>query len=378
MVETATRQIPMSRPDIGQREIALVNQVLGSGVLSIGPMINRFEQLTAEFCGTKYAAAVSSGTAALHLCMGAAGIGPGDEVVTSPFSFVASANCVLYERATPVFADIDPATMNIDPENIASAITGRTKAILAIHAFGQPAAMGPIMEIAQQQNLIVIEDACEAIGAEWRGQKVGTFGDAGTFAYYPNKQMTTGEGGMLVTNRDDWDALFRSLRNQGRDVFDAWLTHSRLGFNYRLDEMSAALGVAQMERIDLLLSKREEVAAMYSERLRDIPGVTPPHISADTTRMSWFVYVIRFDPALNRNQMMSLLGECGVPTRPYFSPIHLQKFYREQFGFEPGCFPITERVASQTLALPFHGNMSEADVDYVCRQIAQAAARCGV
>ncbi|MBI5714423.1 MAG: DegT/DnrJ/EryC1/StrS family aminotransferase [Chloroflexi bacterium] len=366
----------MSAPEIDEREIELVNQVLQSTILAIGPMTNRFEQLTAKFTGTQYAAAVSNGTCGLHLCVVAAGIKEGDEVITSPFSFVASANCMLYERATPVFADIDPLTLNIDPQKIEAAITKRTKAILPVHAFGQPADMGAIMAIAKKHNLIVIEDACEALGAEWRGQKAGTFGDASVFAYYPNKQMTTGEGGMIVTNRDDWRDLFRSLRNQGRDVFDSWLNHSRLGFNYRIDEMSAALGVAQMERIDQLLRKRDSVASCYSLRLRSVDGISTPYISPETTRMSWFVYVVRVDPKYDRNKVMELLKDRGVPTRPYFSPIHLQKFYCERFGYEGGEFPITEQVAEETMALPFHTNLSGDEVEYVCRQLEEVLPQC--
>lgn len=366
----------MSAPEIDEREIELVNQVLRSTILAIGPMTTRFEQLTAEFTGTKHAAAVSNGTCGLHLCVVAAGIKEGDEVITSPFSFVASANCMLYERAVPVFADIDPLTLNIDPQKIEAAITQRTKAILPVHAFGQPANMGAIMAIAKKHNLIVIEDACEALGAEWRGQKAGTFGDASVFAYYPNKQMTTGEGGMIVTNRDDWRDLFRSLRNQGRDVFDSWLNHSRLGFNYRIDEMSAALGVAQMERIDQLLRKRDSVASCYSLRLRSADGISTPYISPDTTRMSWFVYVVRVDPKYDRNKVMELLKDRGVPTRPYFSPIHLQKFYCERFGYEGGEFPITEQVAEETMALPFHSNLSGDEVDYVCGQLEEVLPQC--
>ncbi len=370
------RQIPMSAPEIDEREVDLVNQVLQSTILAIGPMTNRFEQLTAKFTGTQYAAAVSNGTCGLHLCVVAAEIKEGDEVITSPFSFVASANCMLYERATPVFADIDPLTLNIDPKKIEAAITKRTKAILPVHAFGQPASMGAIMEIAKKHNLIVIEDACEALGAEWCGQKAGTFGDASVFAYYPNKQMTTGEGGMIVTNRDDWRDLFRSLRNQGRDVFDSWLNHSRLGFNYRIDEMSAALGVAQMERIDQLLRKRDSVASCYTQRLQLVDGISTPYISPETTRMSWFVYVVRVDPKYDRNKVMELLKDRGVPTRPYFSPIHLQKFYRERFGYKPGAFPITEQVAEETMALPFHSNLSGDEVEYVCSQLEEVLPQC--
>jgi dTDP-4-amino-4,6-dideoxygalactose transaminase len=296
----------------------------------------------------------------------AAGVTDGDEVITTPFSFVASANVMLYERAKPVFVDIDPQSLNLDPARIEAAISPRTKAILPVHAFGQPADMDPILDIAQRHNLVVIEDACEAIGAEYKGRKVGNLGRAGVFAFYPNKQMTTGEGGILVTDDDEWNNLFRSLRNQGRDVFDAWLNHSRLGYNYRLDEMSAALGAAQMGRIEELLAKREQVAHWYADRLRDIEGVTAPSVAHTTTRSSWFVYVVRFDPTVDRSRVMSLLEAQGIPSRPYFTPIHLQPFYRQRFRYAPGDFPITERVAVSTLALPFFSNISEEQVLVVC------------
>jgi dTDP-4-amino-4,6-dideoxygalactose transaminase len=334
-------------------------------------MVERFEQAAARFVGTRHAAAVSSGTAGLHLCMRAAGIGDGDEVITTPFSFVASANCVLYERGRPVFVDIEPDTLNIDPERIEAAVTRSTRALLPVHAFGQPADMDPILEIARRHNLFVIEDACEAIGAQYKGSKAGTIGDAGVFAFYPNKQMTTGEGGAIVTNRPDWDTLFRSLRNQGRDVFDAWLNHTRLGYNYRLDEMSAALGVAQLERIEELLGKRDSVARMYAEQLRTIPEVTPPFVAGNTTRMSWFVYVVRLAAGVDRDQVMRSLAQRGIPSRPYFTPIHLQPFYRELYGYHEGDYPATELVSKSVLALPFHGDMDELMVDHVCRNLAE-------
>ena len=364
-------EVPMSRPSIGEREIELVNEVLRSAFLSIGPMVERFEQASAQFVGSRHAAAVSSGTAGLHLCVRAAGISDGDEVITSPFSFVASANCVLYERARPVFVDIEPDTLNMDPGRIEAAVTSRTRAILPIHAFGQPADMDPILEIARRHNLLVIEDACEAIGAEYKGSKAGTIGDAGVFAFYPNKQMTTGEGGVIVTDRSDWDALFRSLRNQGRDVFDSWLNHSRLGYNYRLDELSAALGVAQLERIDQLLRKRERVARMYNERLARIAGVSLPFVAPTTTRMSWFVYVVRLSSELDRDRVMTELAKQGIPSRPYFTPIHLQPFYRELHGHREGEFPVTEELATAVLALPFYGGMEEEQIDRVCDGLAE-------
>ena len=383
-------QIPMSSPDITAAEIEAVKRVLQTPYLSIGPYIAEFEERFAAYVGTRYAVGVSSGTAGLHLCVIAAGIGEGDLVITTPFSFVASANVILYERAIPVFVDIDPLTLNISPEQAAEAVHdlskgGRAarrwlppalresrfrlrppKALLPVHVFGQPADMDPLLEIARAYGLAVIEDACEAIGAEYKGRKAGTFEDAAVFAFYPNKQMTTGEGGMIVTNRDEWGALFRSLRNQGRDVHDAWLNHSRLGYNYRMDEMSAALGMAQLGRIEELLSKRERVAQWYNERLKDLESVQIPYIAPTTTRMSWFVYVIRLSPEINRNAVMAALEERGIPSRPYFPPIHLQPFYTQRFGYQRGDFPIAEYAGDTGLALPFSGIMREEQVDYVC------------
>ncbi len=362
-------QVPMSRPDIGEPEIELVNQVLQTPYLSVGPMIERFERDMALWIGTKHAIGVSSGTAGLHLCVLAAGVGEGDEVITTPFSFVASANCILYERARPVFVDIEPDSLNMDPERIEAAITSHTRAILPVHAFGQPADMDPILDIAQRHRLEVIEDACEAIGAEYQHRKTGTFSSAAVFAFYPNKQMTTGEGGVIVTDRDDWDALSRSLRNQGRDVFDAWLNHTRLGYNYRMDELSAALGVAQLGRIEELLARRQQVANMYNERLSGMRELTVPFVSEKTTRMSWFVYVIRLAREIDRDHVMDELAGRGIPSRPYFTPIHLQPFYRRTFGYRGGDYPITESVASKVLALPFYGRMSQEQVEYVCQNL---------
>ena len=366
------QSIPMSSPDITQTEIEAVTGVLQTPYLSIGPRINEFEQKIAESVGVKHAVAVSSGTAGLHLAVIAAGIGDGDEVITSPFSFVASANCILYERGIPVFVDIDPQTLNINPNLIEAAVTPRTKAILPVHAFGQPAEMAPILDIAKRHNLHVIEDACEALGAEYNNRTAGALSDAGVFAFYPNKQMTTGEGGIIVTDSDEWAELFRSLRNQGRDTFNAWLDHNRLGYNYRMDEMSAALGVAQITRIDELLQKRTQVAGWYNQRLATMAGVNIPFIAPSTTRMSWFVYVIRLEPPLDRNRVMADLQQQGIPSRPYFSCIHLQSFYRNKFGFKPGDFEVAEQVSNKTLALPFYGNMGEPEVDYVCQGLQHA------
>ena len=361
--------VPMSSPDITQTEIDSVLEVLNSRWLSMGPKIGEFEKAFAQYIGLPHAIGVNSGTSGLHLAIIAAGVGPDDEVITPSFSFIASANAVLYERAKPVFVDIDPVTGNMDPAALEAAITGRTKAIMPVHVFGQPPDMDAIMDIARRHNLAVIEDACEAIGAEYKGRRAGTFGDAAVFAFYPNKQITTGEGGMIVTPRDDWNTMFLSLRNQGRDVFDGWLNHTRLGYNYRLDELSAALGVAQMKRIDALIEKRAQVAAWYNERIDAIPGVQKPQIVETTTRMSWFVYVVRFDETLDRNAIIDYLRDAGVPSRPYFTPIHLQPFY-QQMGWGRGDLPHTEKAGDDSLALPFSSVMTEAQVDYVCRQLA--------
>jgi len=366
--KTVVRQVGMSAPDIGPREIDAVLKVLQSGVLSLGPVVQEFERLVAAYVNASTAVAVNSGTAGLHMCMIAAGAADGDEVITTPFSFVASANSVLYERAIPVFIDVDPATGNIDPARIEERITARTKAILPVHVFGQPADMDPILEIGKRRGLAVIEDACEAIGAEYKGRRVGALGDAGVFAFYPNKQMTTGEGGIVVTRRPDWVKILASLRNQGREEMNGWLDHARLGYNYRMTELSAALGVVQIGRIDELLANRARVAAAYSQRLARIPGVTVPFIAETTTRMSWFVYVIRLDPAVDRDRVVMGLKENGIPARPYFPAIHLQPLYR-QLGHQPGAYPVTEQLSRQSLALPFHGRLSDDDVDYVCSRL---------
>jgi dTDP-4-amino-4,6-dideoxygalactose transaminase len=359
-------RLPMSMPQITAEEIHAVIKVMQSRNLSIGAQTIAFEKSAADVAGAAYAVAVASGTAGLHLCMIAAGVGPDDEVITSPFSFVASANCILYERATPVFVDIDPETLNIDPRKIESAITSRTRAIIPVHIFGQPADMDPILDIAKQHNLLVIEDACEAIGAEYKGRRVGTLGKAGVFAFYPNKQATSGEGAVIVTNDEDWAKLFRSLRNQGRDQFDEWLMHSRLGFNYRLSELNAAVGMVQLKRIEDLLHRRENVASEYRKRLAKIEGVSPLHLVPTTTRMSWFVYPVRFSEAIDRDHVMTLLAERGIPSRPYFMPIHLQPFYRKRFGYDYGDFPVSEKAGRSILAMPFYSDMKAEEVALVC------------
>ncbi|MCK8824339.1 DegT/DnrJ/EryC1/StrS family aminotransferase [Fuchsiella alkaliacetigena] len=364
--------IGLSGPDIGPREKELVNEVLDSGWLSLGKMLDKFEKNFADYIGTKYAVGVNSGTSGLHLLIRALGIEAGDEVITTPFSFVASSNCILFENAKPVFVDIDPKTLCIDPDKIEAAITDKTKAILPVDVFGQPANMTKIMEIADEYNLKVIEDSCEAIGAEHKGQKAGTFADASVFAFYPNKQITTGEGGMIVTDDEEIANLCRSMRNQGRSQDKQWLSHVRLGYNYRLDEMSCAVGIAQLERIEEILAKRASVAEKYNKLLADAPEVKTLTITEDTTKMSWFVYVIQLAEEIDRNRVMDYLRDNGVSCKPYFTPIHLQPFYVEEFGYQRGDFPITERVSDSTIALPFYNELSEGEVETVVDNLKSA------
>lgn len=361
----------MARPDIGPLERSAVLEVLETSVLSIGPRVVAFEEAVAAEAGTAHGVAVNSGTAGLHVALLAAGIGPGDEVVTTPFSFIASANSILYTGARPVFVDIDEQTYNIDPSAVASAVTSDTRALLPVHAFGQPADMDPLMELATDREFVVVEDACEAIGARYKGRPAGSLGHAGVFAFYPNKQLTTGEGGMVVTDRPEWASVMRSLRNQGREVGDLWLQHTRLGYNYRLDEMSAALGQVQMTRLDELLSTRAQVADRYTGLLADVDGVSPPAIDAATTRMSWFVYVVRLDEGVDRNAVMQALEDEGIPSRPYFSCIHLQPIYRE-LGYGPGDFPHAEAAGEACVALPFYGRMPADETELVVDALASA------
>jgi dTDP-4-amino-4,6-dideoxygalactose transaminase len=369
------RNIPMSSPDISDDDIRVVVEVLNSKQLSMGPFLERFEQAFADYIGTRYAIGVSSGTAGLHLSICAGGIGPGDEVITTSFSFVASANCILYERATPVFVDIDETSLNIDPGLVAAAVTERSRAVLPVHVFGRPCEMDQLEKICRDRHLMMIEDACEALGATYRNRRIGSFGKAAIFGFYPNKQMTTGEGGIITTDDADWAAQCRNLRNQGRGEMNEWLRHFRLGFNYRLNEMSAALGFSQLSRIERLLAARDRVASAYEEMLREVPGVmllSPMHANA---RPSRFVFVVRLDETISRDLVIADLRGKGIPTRTYFSPIHLQPFFMEQFGYREGDLPVTERVASSTLALPFHTNMPLADIEYVVQALKESVAR---
>lgn len=385
----------MSSPDLTDAERQAVVNVLDTPILSMGQYVKDFEQAFSDLTGAKHAIAVNSGTAGLHLCVRAAGIGEGDLVITTPFSFVASSNVMLFEKAIPVFVDIDPRTGNINPAMVKDAVENiekylprlgldsdlsrhRLKAILPVDVFGQPADMDLIMEIAKEHDLAVIEDSCEALGAEYKSRPAGTLGDFGVFAFYPNKQITTGEGGVIITNNDDDADYMRALRNQGRAPGDTWLTHTHLGYNYRLDEMSAALGNAQMSRLEELLLKRKQVANWYEARLRQIEGVETLFIESFTTRMSWFVYVIRFDAKLDRDALAHELIAKGIPVRPYFAPIHLQPYMVKAFGCQPGDFPVTEDLGKRGLALPFSGVMCEEEVQHVCATIAELLKRNAV
>jgi dTDP-4-amino-4,6-dideoxygalactose transaminase len=385
----------MSSPDLTEAERQAVMAVINTPILSLGPRVQEFERAFCEYSGAKHAVAVNSGTAGLHLCVRAAGIGSGDLVITTPFSFVASTNALLFENAIPVFVDVDPVTGNIDPQQAAQAArdisqggqaaqkwlprqmpvkAGKLKAILPVDVFGQPAAMEHINATAREHGLTVIEDSCEAIGALRNGQQAGSFGDFGIFAFYPNKQMTTGEGGLVITNDENAANLMRALRNQGRAPGDTWLSHTYLGYNYRLDEMSAALGLAQMQRLEEMLAKRESVAGWYAEGLAGIPGVEAPVVLPETTRMSWFVYVIRLAPGTERTELAKRLEARGVPIRPYFLPIHLQPYMQERFGYQPGDYPVTEDLGARGVAVPFSGVMTREQVGYVCEILRQELA----
>lgn len=359
-------QIPLSKPDITDKEIQIVDEVLRSDTLSIGPKIQQFEQMFCDYYGVKHAIAVNSGTSGLHLLIKAIGIEKGDEVITTPFSFVASTNCILFEEATPVFVDIDPKTFNMDISKIEEKITDKTKAILPVDVFGQPVNMEAIRRIADRYGLKVIEDSCEAMGGEWNHHKAGTLADGAVFAFYANKQMTTAEGGMIITNDDHIASMCRSLRNQGRDSMGIWLHHEQLGYNYRMSELHAALGVVQMERIKELLDKRAAVARLYNEILKDVHEIDIPYIDPKVSKMSWFIYVIRLKDRSKREEVMKKLEEQGIASKPYFLSIHLQPYIRDQFGFKEGDFPICEEVASSTLALPFYSQMKKEEVEYVC------------
>jgi len=390
-------KIRMSSPDLTDADRQAVLDVVNTPNLSMGPKIDAFEKAFCELTGAKHAIGVNSGTAGLHLCVRAANVKPGDIVVTTPFSFVSSTNVILFENALPIFVDVDPKTGNMDPDLLAEVVEDlslgdaqarkwlphrlppinqgqikRIKAILPVDVFGQPADYDKINNVAKQYDLRVIEDSCEALGGEYKGRYAGRLGDYGVFAFYPNKQITTGEGGMIITDDDGGADFMRALRNQGRAPGDTWLQHTHLGYNYRLDEMSAALGLSQMDRLDTLLKNRARVAGWYDKYLADIEEVTPPKIVPNTTRVSWFVYVIRVDESINRDRLAIILEEKGVPVRPYFAPIHLQPYMQHMFGYQAGDFPVTEDLGDRSLAVPFSGTMTEEAVVTVCQRIAES------
>ncbi len=357
----AETAIPLARPDITDLERDAVLKVLNSPMLSLGPELPKFESLLAEKAGVKHAVAVNSGTSALHLAVLGLGIEPGDEVITTPFSFVASSNCILFAGAKPVFVDIDPDTLCIDPEKVEQAITPRTKAIIAVDVFGHPADWDRLEEIAQKHGLGLIEDSAESIGSAYKGRSAGSFGDAGIFAFYPNKQMTTGEGGALVTDRDDIAALARSKRNQGRGESAGWLAHDQLGYNYRISDINCALGSAQVERLPELLALRTGVAERYNELLSGVEEVRTQYV-APHVDMSWFVYVIRLADHFTREQrdaVLERLRERGIGSSNYFPCIHLEPYYASGFGHGRGDFPVAEHVSDRSIALPFFGRMTE-------------------
>jgi perosamine synthetase len=370
--KTTPTLIPLSGPDITPREIDAVVEVLQSRTLSIGPKVEEFEEKCAAVAGRKFGVAVSSGTAGLHCCMIAAGIDAGDEVITTPFSFVASANAALFVGATPVFADIDPKTLNLDPGLVESKITERTKAIVAVEVFGHPGHMDELERIARRNELVLIEDCCEGFGGNLGERPIGSFGRAGVFGFYPNKQITTGEGGMIVTDDDRFAELCRSLRNQGRDGM-GWLAHRRLGYNYRLSEINAALGCVQVDRLEEILAGRRRAAELYTDRLMDSRHLILPTLG-ENDRASWFVYVVRltdlFEPA-DRDEVIRRLRLKGIGCNNYFPPIHLQPYLVDQFGFKPGDYPVTEYVSGRTLALPFFSGITEDQVDRACVVLAE-------
>ena len=367
-----TRRVPLSYPWLDEREEELVAEVLRSGRLSLGPTIDRFEEAFAEAVGAPYAAAVSSGTAGLHLLCVAGGIGAGAEVVTSPYSFVASANCAIYEGATPVFADVDGRTLNLDPAAVGAAITERTRAVVAIDIYGYPCELDELRAICDRRGLVLVEDACEALGARYRGGPIGSHGPSAVFAFYPNKQLTTGEGGMITTHSEEEWRLLRSLRNQGRADSGGWLEHVRLGFNYRLDDVRAAIGLGQLEKLGEILTRRAAVAARYGELLGDLEGLELPCADDADHERSWFVYVVALPGGNDREAVIAALEERGVQSARYLPCIHLQPYMQERFGFRVGLCPVAEEMSARTLALPFHTLLEEDDQVHVAETLRAA------
>lgn len=353
-------KVPLSRADITQADIDAVVSVLKSPYLSLGPKLPEFEKKLSNYVGTKYAVAVNSGTSGLYVCLKAMGIGAGDEVITTPFTFIATANCILMVDARPVFVDIDPVSYNLDAKKIEKAITKKTKAILPVEVFGNPAGMDEIRRIADKHGIPILEDCCEALGSKLNGKPAGTFGQMGVFAFYPNKQMTTGEGGMIVTDDERLAALCVSLRNQGRGTGGGWLAHERLGYNYRLSDINCALGISQLSRIDEFVRKRRAVAAMYQELLAGDDRFVVPTEAAGSF-ISWFVFVIRLADRYSqaqRDQLLKMMTQRGIQVNNYFPPVYLQPFIAGPMGLKAGDFPVTDRVSARTMALPFHNNIT--------------------
>lgn len=361
-------KIPLAKPEITIADRKAVIEVLKGSDLSLGPKVQAFEKQIARYIGTKYAVAVSSGTAALHLIMKALNIKKGDEVITTPFSFIASTNCILYEKAKPVFVDIESETLNIDPEKIETKITKKTKAILGVDIFGHPADWPALKKIAKKYNLYLIEDSAEALGSELKGKKCGTFGIAGIFSFYPNKQIVGGEGGVIVTNNQKLAYLCRSLRNQGRRLEkEKWLEHVRLGFNYRLTDIQCSLLISQLKRINRILRKRMKIASLYEKKLKRLAGIQLPIVKSGV-KMSWFVYVVRLNEKYSpreRDLLIKKLAQRGIQTRAYFPPIHLQPFYQKMFGYKRGDFPVCEKIADRTIALPFYHQLKEKEINFI-------------
>ena len=375
------QSIPLSSQDITEREIEAVTAVLRSDRLSLGPRVEAFEQSLAAAAGRKYGIAVNSGTSGLHLCVRGLGIGAGDEVITTPFTFIATVNSILFEGATPVLVDIDPESYNVDPAALQAAITPRTKAILPVEVFGNTAHFDVYERIARDRGLHMIEDCCEALGGRLAGRPAGSFGDCGVFAFYPNKQITTGEGGMIVTDSEELRDLCRSLRNQGRSTTE-WLQHARLGYNYRMSEVTAALGEVQASRLEEILSKRRRAAGMYDEALAPLAEEGLLHLPpmAERDKASWFVYVIRLAEGFSaddRDAVLADLRERGIGCNNYFVPCHTQPHLMELLGTKPGDFPVTERIAARTIALPFFANLSAGQVQRVTAVLADLLAKAG-
>ena len=370
-------RIPLSAPDITEQDIEAVTGVLRTSSLSMGPKLREFERAISQYVGASDAIAVNSGTSGLHLSIRALGISVGDEVLVPSFTFIAVANAVRYEKATPVFVDIDPQTLNLDPGLLEQAITARTRAIIVVHTFGHPAELTSILQIARRHGLFVIEDACEAIGAEYEGQKVGALGDVGVFAFYPNKQITTGEGGAVVTNNSEFALKVRNLRNQGRDDSEAWLQHTELGYNYRISDINCALGIEQLTRIDAILDRRESIARKYSDILVCVPDLMLPPMAMPRRKISWFVYVVRLSRRFDEVQRDSIVKEMksrGIALGRYFAPIHLQPIYQPCDSGKTA-LPVTEFQASRSLALPFFNRIREEEIKEVCETLVELIRR---